>query len=172
MRVLVSPASKHGGTAEIGRSISRILRSQGIDVDVAQPQDIHDLSHYEGFVLGSALYMGKWIPAATHFVDEHADTLRKHPTWLFSSGPLGDAKPEEPIRPDALEHLIATAGARGHRMFSGRLELSRLGRTERFVAQWVGAIDGDYREWDEIEAWASSIAMQLLDHSSTEESSS
>ena len=57
-------------------------------------------------------------------------------------------------------------------MFSGRLELSRLGRTERFVAQWVGAIDGDYREWDEIEAWASSIAMQLLDHSSTEESSS
>ncbi len=169
MRVLVSPASKHGGTAEIGRSIARILRTQGIDVDVAQPQDVHDLSHYEGFVLGSALYMGAWIPAATIFVDEHADALRDSPTWLFSSGPLGDAKPEEPIHPDRLEHLIATAGARDHRMFSGRLELSRLGRTERFVARWVGAIDGDYREWDEIEAWASGIAMQLLDHSSTEE---
>ena len=170
MRVLVSPASKHGGTAEIGRSIARILRSQGVDVDVSQPQDIHDLSHYEGFILGSALYMGSWIPAASVFIDEHADALKQHPTWLFSSGPLGDAKPEEPIDPDRLERLVSTSGARDHRLFSGRLELSRLGRTERFVARWVGAKDGDYREWDKIEAWASGIAMQLSQRPSTEES--
>lgn len=172
MRILVSPASKHGGTAEIGRSIARTLRDHGIDVDVGQPQDIHDLSHYEGFVLGSALYMGKWLPAATTFVDEHSQALKQLPTWLFSSGPLGDAKPEEPIDQDRLAHLLAATNAIEHRLFSGRLELNRLGRTERFVAKWVGATDGDFREWDDIEQWSNSIATYLQSPTDQKETAS
>ncbi len=162
MRVLVSPASKHGGTAEIGRRIARVLRDSGVDVDVTQPEDVHDLTPYAGFVIGSALYMGSWLPAAAHLVDEHRDALRRKPTWLFSSGPLGEAKPEDPIHPEALDELMAASSAREHRLFSGRLELARLGRRDRFIARWVGAEDGDYREWDDIDAWTRSIAEVLL----------
>ena len=158
MRVLVSPASKHGGTAQIGREIARVLREHGVDVDVTQPEDIQDVSRYAGFVVGSALYMGSWLPGAREFVDEHKEALRHKPTWLFSSGPLGAAKPKEPIDPDVLEHLIDASGAEEHRLFGGRLELERLSRTERFVARWVGATDGDHREWAEIERWTIGIA--------------
>lgn len=158
LRVLVSPASKHGGTAEIGRRIARVLRDNGIDVDVTQPEDIHDVTPYAGYIIGSALYMGSWLPATQHFVDEHRDGLRLKPTWLFSSGPLGEAKPEEPIHPDVRDALMSASNACEHRLFSGRLELSRLGRRDRFVARWVGAKDGDYREWDDIDAWTRSIA--------------
>ena len=161
MRVLVSPASKHGGTAEIGRAIARTLRENGVDVDVTQPQDIHDLTPYAGFIMGSALYMGSWLPSAERFVDDHADGLRRKPTWLFSSGPLGPSKPEEPIDPERAEHLLAVTGGREHRVFGGRLELDRLSRSERFVARWVGVEDGDHRDWAEIEAWAASIASSL-----------
>ncbi|MDH3678959.1 MAG: flavodoxin domain-containing protein [Acidimicrobiia bacterium] len=161
MRILVSPASRHGGTAEIGRAIAGVLRGNGIDVDVTQPADIHDLEPYAGFVIGSALYMGSWLPAAKRFVDDHQEGLRRKPTWLFSSGPLGPAKPAEPIHADVVEHLIAATAAKEHRVFSGRLELDRLSRPERFVARWVGAEDGDYREWDEIEAWTADIAASL-----------
>ena len=161
MRVLVVPASKHGATAEIGRAIARRLRANGLDVDVSQPEHLFDLSPYGAFVLGSALYLGKWLDRALHLVDEHADAIRARPTWLFSSGPLGEAKPDEPIHPDALEHLLATTGAIEHRLFGGRLELERLGRTDRFIAKWVGATDGDHRDWDEIDAWVDEIAATL-----------
>jgi menaquinone-dependent protoporphyrinogen oxidase len=161
MRILVSPASKHGGTAEIGRAIAKVLRQRGIDVDVTQPEDIRDLSHYDGFILGSALYMGSWLPEAVTFVDEHAEGLKRLPTWLFSSGPLGDARPEEPIRPELVQHLVSATNALEHRLFSGRLDLERLGRTERFIARWVGAANGDYREWDEIAEWVHKIAACL-----------
>lgn len=161
MRVLVSPASKHGGTAEIGRAIARALRANGVDVDVTQPEDIHDLAPYAGFVMGSALYMGSWLKEAERFVDDHAEGLRRKPTWLFSSGPLGPSKPNEPIDPERVEHLMAVTDAREHRLFGGRLELDRLSRPERFIARWVGVEDGDHREWDEIEAWAVGIAESM-----------
>lgn len=165
MRVLVSPASKHGGTAQIGRAIATTLRDNGVDVDVTQPEDIVDVTPYAGFVIGSALYMGSWLPAASHFVEEFGDGLRRRPTWLFSSGPLGEAKPEEPVSPSLIERLTELSGAVEHRLFSGRLELERLSRSERFIARWVGAEDGDYREWDEIESWATAIATAVKESS-------
>lgn len=161
MRVLVSPASKHGGTAEIGRFIARKLRENGLDVDVTQPEDIHDLTPYAGFVMGSALYFGSWLPQAERFVDDHSRGLTRRPTWLFSSGPLGSNKPDEPIDEDRVEHLLAVTGARGHRLFGGRLESDRLSRPERFVARWVGLDDCDHRDWDEIGQWTNAIAATL-----------
>jgi menaquinone-dependent protoporphyrinogen oxidase len=161
MRVLILPASRHGSTAEIGRAIARSIRDEGIDVDVSQPEHIFDLEPYVGYVVGSALYLGTWLDSALEFVDEHAATLRRQPTWLFSSGPLGAARPQEPIHPELVEHLMATTGARDHRLFDGRLDIERLSRTERFVARWVGAEDGDYRNWDEIDQWSRDIAKAI-----------
>ena len=161
MRVLIVPASKHGGTAEIGRSLSTTLRGEGLDVDVSQPQDMHDLSHYDGFLIGSAVYLGKWLEEATDFIERNADTIRRKPTWLFSSGPLGEARPKEPVRPDVVEHLLDVSNAKEHRLFSGRIRIDRLGHTERFIARWVGATSGDYREWVQIEQWARKIALEL-----------
>lgn len=161
MRVLVMPTSKHGGTAEIGRAMATALRAAGVDVDVSQPEHMVNPSIYDGFILGSAIYLGKWIDRASDFVGEYRDIIRRKPTWLFSSGPLGDAKPDEPIRPDVVDDLLALSGAREHRLFSGRIAFDGLGRTERFVARWVGVEEGDFREWDQIEDWARAIAEEL-----------
>ncbi len=161
IRVLVVPASKHGGTAEIGRAIATRLRAGGLDVDVAQPEQLHDLSIYGGFVIGSALYLGTWLPSAATFVRAFDTEIRQRPTWLFSSGPLGPGHPEEPIMEDVLTDLMETTGAVQHRLFGGRLEIDRLERTDRFLAEWIGVPEGDYREWDAIEEWAGQIATEL-----------
>ncbi len=161
MRVLVIPASKYGGTAEIGRAIAKTLREHRIDVDVSQPEHMFDLEPYAGHVIGSALYLGNWLPQARSFVEEYSEALRRKPTWLFSSGPLGPARPEEPMSDEVLAQLLAQTGATEHRLFSGKLALDHLSRTDRFVARWVGATDGDYREWDDIEQWANDIAKSL-----------
>lgn len=163
MRILVIPASKYGSTAEIGRAIASTFRDEGFDVDVSQPEYMFNLSPYSAHVVGSALYMGTWLEPALSFVDEYAEVLQEKPTWLFSSGPLGPSKPEEPISPDVLDDLMRKTGATEHKIFDGRLDRSRLSRTERFITKWVDAPDGDFRNWEEIEKWAREVARWLME---------
>ena len=165
MRILVVPASKHGGTAEIGRAVARTLRDEGFDVDVSQPEHLHDLSIYSGFVLGSALYLGRWLPAAERFVRRFDGAIRTRPTWLFSSGPLGPGHPPEPIEADRLDSLMAATGATEHRVFGCRLVIDRLEGPDRFLAEWIRVPEGDHRDWDEIAAWTRSIAARLREAS-------
>jgi len=161
MRILVVPASKHGGTAEIGRAIARVLRDEGFDVDVSQPEHMHDLSIYAGFVLGSALYLGRWLPTAERFVRQFDGAIRTRPTWLFSSGPLGPGHPPEPILADELDGLLTATAAVEHRVFGGRLEIDRLEGSDRFLATWIGVPERDHRDWGEIEAWTRTVAARL-----------
>lgn len=161
MRVLIVPASRFGGTAEIGRAMASTLRSEGLDVDVSQPDQMFNLSPYDAHIIGSSLYFGEWLDSAVTFVEEHAAEIRSRPTWLFSSGPFGPGTPDDPIRAGVVDALQELTGAVEHRLFGGRLELERLPTKERFMAQWVGADDSDLRDWDEIEAWTKGIAAAL-----------
>ena len=63
MTVLVTAASEHGATGEIAARIGADLAEQGFEVDVREPDEVHDLAPYEAFVVGSAVYMGHWLKA-------------------------------------------------------------------------------------------------------------
>ena len=43
-------------------------------------------------VLGSAVYAGRWLEPAREYAATHAGGLRTRPTWLFSSGPIGEPR--------------------------------------------------------------------------------
>ena len=161
MRVLITASSKHGATGEIAAEIGRVLGDRGIDAVVIPLTDVGDVAGFDAFVVGSAVYAGRWMGEARRFADRHAEALAAHPTWLFSSGPVGD-----PPKPDAgsavkLDEVIAESGAREHRLFTGRLDRSMLGFGERTVVRMVGAADGDYRDWRAVRAWAGAIADAL-----------
>ena len=160
MKVLVTVASKHGNTRGIGEAIGASLTDAGIDVVVSAPEETADLQEFNAVIIGSGVYVGKWLPDARSFVERHADELRERPIWLFSSGPLGDPpKPaEDPVDIGALVELV---GARGHRLFTGNLDREQLGLGERAVTRMVRAPYGDFRAWPEIRAWAAEIAAAL-----------
>jgi menaquinone-dependent protoporphyrinogen oxidase len=161
MKVLVAAASKHGATHEIAAAIGRGLSERGLVVEVCDVADLGSIGDANACVLGSAVYVGQWLGTARHFVEANAAALAAIPTWLFSSGPLGD-----PLKPDE-EHAvnvaetIASVAAREHRLFAGKLDKGQLGFGERAVVLAVRAADGDYRNWDEIDAWAGEIAAAL-----------
>lgn len=163
MRVLLCPSSKHGGTVQIGRAIARVLRESGIDVDVSQPEHLHDVAHYDAFVVGSAVYLGNWTSSALEFLEQFNAELVVKPTWLFSSGLTEETTEDTPsgLRHGLVEELLRTTGAREHREFGGRLVMSELGRFERVVVRTVGASEADVRPWQEIELWATTIAAAL-----------
>jgi hypothetical protein len=52
MRILVSAASRHQGTAEIARHLADALRREGAEVAVILPEDVVGVSGHDGVVLG------------------------------------------------------------------------------------------------------------------------
>ena len=90
VRVLVTGASKHGSTLDIIDVIARTLIQRGFEVVDKQVDEVGDLDGYQAAVIGSGVYVGRWLSEATTFATRHAEELSRMPVWLFSSGPLGD----------------------------------------------------------------------------------
>jgi menaquinone-dependent protoporphyrinogen oxidase len=161
MRVLVTAASKHGATAEIGAAIAAALADAGLTATFERPADVESLDCCDAVVLGSAVYVGKWLGEATAFVERLEPELLSRPVWLFSSGPLGDPPKPDPQQAVDVTKIVASLQPRGHRLLSGRLDRGLLGFGERAVATAVRAPEGDFREWDAVRSWAAEIADEL-----------
>ena len=161
MHILVTAASRHHATIEVAQAIANTLERDGIEVDLCRPEVVGNLASYDAVVLGSAVYANRWLTSAKDLVERSASQLRTRPVWLFSTGPIGD-----PLKPDGLPADVAPmlelSGAREHRLFGGRLDRRALGLGEKAVVRVVGAAEGDYRSWEDIEAWAEEIATSLV----------
>lgn len=160
MRVLVSVSSRHGGTREMGQVVAAVLRDTGHEVDEIGPDEVEDVTGYEAVVLGSAVYVGRLALGLRDLVDRRAGQLRDRPVWLFWSGPVGDP-PAPPAVPDDVTEIAAAVGARGVRMFAGRLERAELNISERALVALVHAEPGDYRDLEEVRDWARTVDDEL-----------
>jgi menaquinone-dependent protoporphyrinogen oxidase len=162
MKVLVAVATQHGATREVADMIGATLARRGIPTDILPVQEVAGLDGYDAVVLGSAVYVGNWMKQAREFAEDHREELAARPTWLFSSGPIGDPPKPEAATAVRVADLLEMTGAREHRLFRGRLDMSRLGVVQRIVARAVHAGEGDYRDWDAIQSWATGIADALI----------
>jgi menaquinone-dependent protoporphyrinogen IX oxidase len=75
MSTLIAYASKHGSTAEIAERIGATLRSAGLEADVLPIAAVTDRIDFEAVVLGSAVYMGRWMKEAANFLRLHHSLL-------------------------------------------------------------------------------------------------
>jgi menaquinone-dependent protoporphyrinogen oxidase len=160
MQILVTVASRHGATAEIGSAIAAVLRADGHSVDEAAPDEVVDLSGYDAVVLGSAVYTAHWLPAARDFAVRLAAPLRDRDVWVFSSG-LATQPAASANSPHELLALMQDVGAIGHRAFAGRLLRSELAFAERAIIAGARAKEGDHRDFAAVEEWGHQIAEHL-----------
>lgn len=168
MKVLVAFATRHEATAEIAERVGDVLREILTDTDhtaVVEVRDVHkvgDVDDYDAVLVGSAIYLGRWLESAERFLTDNADDLRLRPVWLFASGPVGEPllPSQEPLEVD---DLLAVSGARAHQLFAGRLRPAELDHRERTVIGATHAAEGDFRDWSEINHWAALVADELLD---------
>jgi menaquinone-dependent protoporphyrinogen oxidase len=173
MNVLVAYASKRGATQGIAERIAMRLSAAGLQADVQPMKQAGDLSGYGAFVIGSAAYLGHWLGEANAFVRSNETVLAGRPTWLFSSGPLGTEKTDAKGRdvrlaaePKEIAELGQAIYPRDHRVFFGALDPATLGFRDRAMrALPAGRAlfpEGDFRDWPDIDAWATSIAVELM----------
>lgn len=123
MRVLIVYASQYGSTKGIAERVGFSLHEHGIDVELRSTDvDSVELSDngYDVYVIGSAVHMGHWLRPAVDFVRDNVDVLALRPTWLFSSGPVGEKHVHEP-QPDPAEisKFRRVLKVRDHVVFAG-----------------------------------------------------
>lgn len=160
MKVLLAVASRHGATLEIADRIGARLGGHGLEVTIQPASSVSSVDGYDAVIVGSAVYVGRWLEDARQLIDRLGPELRGRPVWLFSSGPIGDP-PKPEADPVDVALLADAIGARGHQLFAGRLDRQRLGLGERAVVALVKAPEGDYRDWAQVDAWAAQVAAAL-----------
>jgi menaquinone-dependent protoporphyrinogen oxidase len=174
VRVLIAYASRHGATRGIAERIGAELRQEGLDATLLPAKQARDVAAYDAFVVGGAAYYFHWMKEAAAFVRRNRAVLAERPVWLFSSGPLGteprDAQGRdvrETAEPKEFAELEPAIHPRDQRVFFGALDRDKLGLFERMLTSMPAVRDsgglpfGDFRDWEEIDAWAASIAREL-----------
>ncbi len=125
-----------------------------------------EASEYQGFAIGSAIHAGHWLKPGIEFVRNNVGLLRDAPVWLFSSGPLGDKGASGPQPdPKEIDDIRDLVDVRNHVVFGGAFDpetadLERVGWIEKQISTHFLPV-GDWRNWDEIEAWAREIAVSV-----------
>ena len=185
-KVLVVYASRHGGTRGIAERIGDVLRTEGLEADVASAADVAGVGRADAVVIGSGVYMGSWLKEGIDFIKRNELTLADVPLWLFSSGPIPRPSKSKDPSGDLLEdalgpkdgpgsggrkkiaEITAATNPRDHRVFLGAFDPDDPPKvmSERIVRMLPAARNvlptGDFRDWDAIEAWAHEIAATLV----------
>jgi menaquinone-dependent protoporphyrinogen oxidase len=162
-KILVTYASKYGSTGGVADAIGKKLCSKGATVDVLLMKNAVNLSSYQGVVVGSAIYMGKWLPEAVDFVKKNVEVLRRIPVAYFLVC-MTLCKPTEENRAKVLAYLdpvlkaIPEIKPVGIGAFAGALDYNNLSWLNKKILKSKGTPEGDFRDWKAIRAWAEESA--------------
>lgn len=183
-RIQVVYASRHGGTEGIAKCIGQALKDSGTDAVVVDAATHPDATGFDGYVIGSGVYMGAWLKDGLEYLERNKSQLADKPVWIFSSGPLPNAVVEQRSA-DPIENALGPADGPGsggrkkvdalaqaihvrdHVVFEGAFNpdaaptniLERVVRAVPAIKKVLPA--GDFRPWPRIETWARQIAADL-----------
>ena len=158
-RVLVTYASKYGSTGGVADAIGKELCSKDAAADVVLIKNANNISSYQGVIIGSAIYMGKWMSEAIDFVKENRDILRQVPVAYFLVC-MTLSRPTEENRAKALSYIDPILKAVPEikpvciGTFAGAMDYNNLSWINKKILKSKGTPEGDFRDWNVIRAWA------------------
>ncbi len=167
-KILVIYSSLHGSTKQIAEFISGKLRKTGITAEVASIRENIDFSLYEGVIMGAPIHRGKWMEEAVDFVNNHRNDLMtlhfacfytcmskaKHPPTVESLKELSSYQ-------NSMTELFPELPSSNIGIFAGALYYDKCSFLIKLVLWFImrknNLEEGDYRDWQAIESWVSSV---------------
>ncbi|MDT8394032.1 MAG: flavodoxin domain-containing protein [Bacteroidales bacterium] len=163
--ILITYASRYGSTAEIALKITEVIAGEGLNADISEVNEVHNLQQYGAVVLGSAVYLGKWRKDAIRFVKMFEKDLSERKVWIFSTGPTGKGDPVKLLEgwdmPTSLKPAVERIKPEDIAVFHGVLDMDKLNNIHRYMVKKIKAPVGDYRDWEQVSQWAKKIASRL-----------
>ena len=159
-KILVAYASQCGSTGQVAQTIGQTLADAGATVDVRPVQDVSDLGGYRAVVVGSAIRRGKWLRAASTFVETHQSALSRLPTAYFTvCMALHQDTPENRSKATAyLEPVRQIVKPIEEGFFAGKMNYDTLALVDRLVITSMFKLpEGDWRDWRAIQTWAQAL---------------
>lgn len=168
-RVLVAYSTLSGCTTTIARRIGADLIAYDAKPLVASVEEMPVIHRdIDAVVFGSGMRMGKFHKEARDWLQSNSDVLSGLPLTFFSVG-LRAASSQAGMLEQAERELDAAVSVVGDRHCSVRpAVLPGWKRTEGFSAMEKLALrvypleDGDYRDWNKVDAWVREVAPGLL----------
>ena len=163
--ILVTYATRYGSTQEVAEAVAAALREAGLPVELQPVKKVRPGDSYRAVVLGAPLYIGSLLKDAQRFLEKNRMGLVGRPVAIFALGPLSaDEKELEGVRAQLDKELAKFAWLKPveAQVFGGKYDPKKL----RFPDSLLGALPasplfqrpaGDYRNWDAIRTWASSL---------------
>jgi menaquinone-dependent protoporphyrinogen oxidase len=142
MKVLVTAASRRGATLEIAHATGDTLTEAGLSATVLAISESGALAGYDAFVVGSR--SGSPIGPLENSQLGRCDSVSRPCSTNVVAVDVAD--------------VLSKTRASEHKLFA-----STLGFGERAVMLAFRATEGDFRDRDEIAAWARAIAGELRD---------
>ena len=163
-RILVAYASRAGSTGEVAEAIGKALCDGDAAVEVRLAKEVADVSRYRAVVVGSAIYMGRWMSEAVKLVETHRDALSRVQVAYFTVCLTMKEDTAENRRTvaayvDPVREIVQPVD---EGLFAGALNYARQPFLYRLIIKQMGEPEGDYRNWEAIRAWAAGLTPQLL----------
>ena len=127
--------------------------------------EVRNLGSYDACVVGSGIYLGNGLKEARLFHRHARPSARRAADVAVRQRPdrrSATCRRRPECSPSRLAaRLVEMTNARGFKVFAGNLDMSKLGLSEKAAVRGAHAREGDYRDWEEIECWATEIAAEL-----------
>ncbi|HHY46533.1 MAG TPA: hypothetical protein GX506_04445 [Firmicutes bacterium] len=167
-KILVAYASWTGSTGEVAEAIGQALHNGITQVDVLPARAVTDISPYRAVVLGTPVHAGRIHADVLAFLKVHHKALSKVPVAYFVVCLTMKDDTEanrrrataylNPLYRKAPQVQPVSVG-----LFAGALRYTQqVSFPLRLVLKAMKSMEGDYRNWDTIRAWATSIRPALL----------
>jgi len=161
--VLVCYASRYGSTREIAGWIADELRGAGVIADCLPAGKEIRPGAYDAAVIGSALYMGKWLAEARELVSRERVSLGRMPVAVFSVGYSLKERTRASLQAGeaALSDIRLYISPLDAAFFPGKVDPERAGPADRAILSLAGIPGGDFCDADLVRAWARTLPSLL-----------
>lgn len=168
-KILVTYASNTGWTVGVAEAIGKKLAESFQHVDVLPMKEVKDLSTYDAVVAGSAINSNLWLPEALQFLRQNQSILAQKPLATFLVCMTLAMKNGETYRPHVstwLDPVRAMVKPVSEGLFAGGLDIGKIPsfsdrlkfRLSTLFGFWK---EGDHRDWNAINTWASQLTPLL-----------
>jgi menaquinone-dependent protoporphyrinogen oxidase len=142
MKGLVVYGTRYGTAAEIAEEIAKVIREEGIEVDLLDVKSVKDsdVSLYDLVVVGSGIKMGKWTKQSLKLLKKNKEALANRKVALFVS--CGSAN-EEKTRPEGQEKYldeVAQKNLINPPVATGSLAVFTIQKPNRIYVQFLHAL--------------------------------